>query len=419
MVEGALHELKDKPGTCVECGNSPVRHIEHYAAATLSIWAAESAYARSASHALARAVEKILDAAEQPFFRLLARAPFVGFSTAIEAAATYRSQVVWEEAARRGIEMEQLVVFGRGTEVYRARIGSAWHYFHSIPVPYSMRSAHIDWIDDKYLLKRALFEGGVPAPRSISVRTVEEALRAFRAIAVPAVVKPRSGSRGRHTAVGLRKEEDVAAALRSARQLCRYAVVEEYLEGSVCRGTVVGGRLAGLFEARPPTIVGDGASTIAELVEAANGRKPKRVLDIVLSGEHERFLARRGLMLDSVPERGLCVPLSHRTGRLFGGRTRELLGKEHPKLRAYLERAARLLEIPVVGFDLVIAEPERDPDGQRWGIIEANTLPYIDLHYLPLEGEPSNVACAVWDLWDVPMHSGGVDEREARATMTA
>jgi cyanophycin synthetase len=101
--------------------------------------------------------------------------------------------------------------------------------------------------------------------------------------------------------------------------------------------------------------------------------------------------------MHTVLPKDFILPLTHRTGRLFGGRTRELLGHEHPKLRAYLERAAVLLNTPIVGFDMIIPHPENDPDTQRWGIIEANSLPYIDLHYLPLEGEPSNVAESVWD----------------------
>jgi D-alanine-D-alanine ligase-like ATP-grasp enzyme len=93
------------------------------------------------------------------------------------------------------------------------------------------------------------------------------------------------------------------------------------------------------------------------------------------------------------------VPLTHRTGRLFGGETRELLASVHPKLRDTLERAVRTLDVPVVGLDVIIKDPEADPDTQTWGIIEANSLPFIDLHYLPLYGTPSNPAAQVWDLW--------------------
>jgi hypothetical protein len=40
-----------------------------------------------------------------------------------------------------------------------------------------------------------------------------------------------------------------------------------------------------------------------------------------------------------------------------------------------------------------------DPDMQHWGIIECNSLPFINLHHFPIEGNPENVASKIWDLW--------------------
>jgi cyanophycin synthetase len=309
---------------------------------------------------------------------------------------------VWEEALRRNIKMEQLVVFGSYTELYRAHIADRWEYFESIPVPAWLESGKASLIDDKFLIKMHLRTNGVPTPRTISVRTESEALSAFRELGTTAAVKPRAGSRGRHTTTNIRREEELLIAFRLAKKLCRYVAIEEHLSGSVCRATLVGGTLAGFLQADPPRVVGDGHRTIRELVAERNTERPDRVQEIVLGEEHERFLARQGYSLDSIPSTGVRIDLTHRTGRLFGGETRELLDTVHPKMRAYLERAAQLLQAPVVGLDLIIEDPESDPDTQRWGIIEANSLPYIDLHYLPLHGAPSNVASAVWDLWEKP-----------------
>lgn len=419
MTEGAPHEYKEKPGACPDCGNSPVNHFEHYVSNTLAVLTAEALSRKSGTHALfVRWAGRIFDSAEQGLQKALAAMPFARFSHDVAGATTYRSQVIWEEATRRGVDMEQLVLFGRGTEIYRAYIGGRWFYFQSLPIPPEKKGDSAAWLDDKYLLKHALSAAGVPAPRVVSVRTVEEARNAAKSIGV-SVIKPRSGSRGRHTSVHVKETADVEAAFLSARRLCRYVVVEAYLEGPVCRGTVIDGKLAGFFRADPPVVEGDGISTIRTLIEGKNARRHERVQDIVLSEEHRRFLSRKGLDEDSVLRAGETTPLTHRTGRLFGGVTRELLGAEHPKLREYLEKAAAALDVRVVGFDLIIADPEKDPDTQQWGIIEANSLPYIDLHYLALEGAPSNVASSVWNLWPTTMHSPVVDVRGARATMGA
>jgi cyanophycin synthetase len=398
MYISTYPEYRETKGACVECGNSPVNHLQTYWVQTLSLWMAGEKKGKvqtlldSWIDGLAKRIEPII-------FRILAALPVTRFGANPQDAATYRSQVIWEEAQRRGIEMEQMILFGMKTEVYRARIRGAWQYFQSLPVPDELSRARYEWIDDKYRLKKALTAIGVSVPRSISVTSAQGMREALRELGGPVVVKPRAGSRGRHTTVHVNDEADALAAFESAQTLCRYVVVEKHVNGNVCRGTVVGGKLVGFFEGCPPRVTGDGCSTVAGLIAAANTDKNERLEDIQLNTESMSFLRRIGYSPDSIPASGSSVALSHRTGRLFGGRTRELLGREHPVLREYLERAAKAVHAPIVGFDLIIPNLEADPDTQEWGIIEANSLPYIDLHYLPLEGEPSNVAAAVWDLW--------------------
>ena len=319
----------------------------------------------------------------------------------VSKALTYRSQVIWEEARRRGIPMQQAFFFGLPTDIYRATLRKKWIHFKSIPIPPNVSQDAYVWIDDKFLLKRVLREAHVPVPESVSTATRASARAAFERIKIPVAVKPRAGSRGRHTTVNVCTIEDLERAFKSARRLCRFVSIERYLEGSVCRATLVQGKLVGFFQADPPRVIGDGSSTLAELVAGQNAHKHERIGNIALNAEHEAFLHRQGLTMNSVPEKGRIVPLSHRTGRLFGGETRELLDTVHPTLRAHLERAARVVVgAPVVGFDLIIKDPTADPDAEEWGVIEANSLPFIDLHYLPLYGTPSNPAAAVWDMWN-------------------
>jgi len=397
-----VHEYKERPGACKSCGNSPVNHPIAYYVATFAI--AQAHVSRVARHvpllpAFESMVRRIMLRVDTLVYRLFTLLGFVTFNTVPEKAVSYRSQVVWEEAKRRGIEMEQVCFLGRHTEMYRAKLRDRWIYFESLPIPGEAAQHAYGWLDDKVMLNAFLRESGIPIPSARSVRSEEEAMQAFDEWGGLVVVKPRVGSRGRHTTTQIRDAEQVRSAFASARMLCRYAYISRHLEGSVCRGIVVDGKLAGFFQADPPRITGDGTSRINELIAAKNAAKPERVEDIVLTDEHHAFIDRMGYTPDSILEEGKEIDLTHRTGRLFGGETRELLSSVHPRLKSYLEQAAKALAVPIVGFDLIIKDPEVDPDTQEWGIIEANSLPFIDLHYLPLHGKPSNVAAKVWDLW--------------------
>jgi cyanophycin synthetase len=167
----------------------------------------------------------------------------------------------------------------------------------------------------------------------------------------------------------------------------------------VCRATFVSGKLMGFYRGMSPFVVGDGKKTIAELIDEKDSNRNERVEKILVNKEMEDYVARVGYGMQDVLPEGLRLPLTYRTGRLFGGVTREMLDELHPSFEPILTEAAKLVGWPVLGFDCIVPEPTKDESSQRWGIIECNTLPFIDLHYYALEGKPKNIAGAIWDMW--------------------
>ncbi len=393
---------KGKRGACDACGDTPVMHFPTYWGQTFEVWLIDKT--ERAEHSflgsLQNAFEPFIDVLIKGIVRTALFLRIFRVSHEVERACSYRSQVVWEEAQRRGIPMEQIKVFGIYTELFRAKMHGRWIYFQSLPIPTHMAKRTYRSIDDKLRLKQFLTERGIPMTAAAHTVSIAEARAIFDALQKPVVVKPRLGSRARHTTTNIHTLAELETAFMSAQMLCRHVLIEEHLEGAVSRATAVDGQLTGFLQMFPARVIGDGVHTIAELVVVKNENRPERVQAITFDNEHIAYLARSGYAINSIPARSERVVLSRRTGRFEGGATREMPSLVHPKLRAYIERAAQELRVPVVGFDIIIPDPEADPDSQRWGILEANSLPYIDLHYAPLDGEPSNVAGAVWDLWD-------------------
>ncbi|MFZ2593939.1 MAG: hypothetical protein WAX38_04175 [Minisyncoccia bacterium] len=395
-------EYKESYGDCVACANSPVNHRLSYISQTINIWIGQiwfnvCAHPRLKNIGLVQRYSALYW--DRVHYFLASLLGIVRYGTDVTRANSYRSQVIWEEARDRGITMEQVYVFKKPIDVYRAKLRNRWFHFESLPIPPELNQDGYQWFDDKHLLSLLLQASGIPTPHSKSLTHVKDVAPAMQELHPPCIVKPRIGSRGRHTTTYIRTIEEACSAFTTAQQLCRYVVLEEHLYGSVCRATVVGGKLAGFLKADPPHVIGDGSSTIAALVRKTNETRAPRVGEIIFTDEYIAYLQRQGYTSESVPACGVVVPITQRTGRLYGGETREMPDAIHPKLRTAIERAALLLAVPVVGFDLIIEHPEQDPDTQRWGIIEANSLPFIDLHYLPLFGVPSRVAKNVWDLW--------------------
>ncbi len=325
------------------------------------------------------------------------------FDTDIEKAASGRSKLIWEEAARRGIRMQQIVMFGKHLEQYRAKIDGRWIYFQSIPIPHFLPQGGYDWIDDKFRLTEKLSAAGIAAPKTSRVSSWSSAKRALVHLHSPLIVKPRSGSRGRHTTTNIKTETELRAAYRLAKMIAPALVVEEHLFGSVYRATVIDGKLVGFFRADPPQVIGNGTLTVRALIEKKNAERNEKLSEISINDDLISFLARSGYTLESALPAGSALDLSAKTGRMYGGYTREMLPEVHKNMHEIFARAGAAVDAGIVGFDLIIPDPKADPDTQRWGIIEANSLPFIDLHYFALEGTPINLAKNIWDLWDEKM----------------
>ena len=64
-----------------------------------------------------------------------------------------------------------------------------------------------------------------------------------------------------------------------------------------------------------------------------------------------------------------------------------------------LEHIGKFLKDPLVGVDFIMEDITKSWKEQNLsGIIECNSLPFIDLHHYPLFGKPNNVASKLWDL---------------------
>jgi D-alanine-D-alanine ligase-like ATP-grasp enzyme len=349
-------------------------------------------------------VKDFVDALPPVIFRILKFMHLAKFSDDLDQVATFRSRVIWEEARKRGIEMQQIFVYGKALEFYRAKIQNGkklgWIYFDSLPIPKRFLDTGELW-DNKSTLKHAFIKHGIPVPKFVEISAFKKnnLEKIFDGFVKPIIVKPRVGSRARHTTTNINTLEEFKNAIKIVKQITPYIIVEEHLYGDVCRATVVDGKLAGFYRGSVPEILGDGVHTVSELIEIKNKNRPDRIGEVEITSEINDYISRAGFTLNSIPKLGEQVKLTHRTGRLHGGITHEMIDELHPSFVPILEKAGKTTRLAIAGFDCIVPDPLSDANSQKWGIIECNTLPFIDLHYYALKGKPRNIAGMIWDLW--------------------
>ena len=381
---------------CPHCGNNPVSHF--------SAWVNNSFGVPANRLYLAVCGER-----EQKFAGYLVKHMFDIFLGVLRffgvitiyhepsRAGTARGRVLWEEARRRGIHIEGLLFFGQITDSYIARVKGHKIYFSGLPRPAYTGTGSDWWLDDKAILKEKLASAGISVPAGGSFSRFDDCARHFGTLRKPVIVKPQLGSRGRHTTTHIYTKDQLREAFTIAKQISYWSVMEEHLEGSVYRATMIDGTVTGVLRGDPPRITGDGASAILQLVEKKNKARHEKVSEILLNERHRDFLARTGRNFMTVPARGEVVDLLASIGVSYGGHSKEVTNETHHEIKGIMEKAAAVVADPIIGFDFIIPDIEKPPAGQRWGIIECNSTPFINLHHDPVEGVPANAAKHVWD----------------------
>jgi cyanophycin synthetase len=230
----------------------------------------------------------------------------------------------------------------------------------------------------------ALARVSLPVPRQAVVTTVEAAVDACSQVGFPVVVKPLLGSGGRGVSVGLETHEEVRAAARSAFRGDKSVVVESYIRGDDHRLLVIGGELRAAAKRLPPSVVGNGRSTVRELMDELN-RDPRRGDSALMHPIHvdvhvERVLAKQRVKWETVLEAGRRIMLRGTANLAGGGTAIDVTDVVHPDNRALAVRAAHQIGLDIAGIDFITTDITKSWREVGGAICEINDWPSIGVH---------------------------------------
>jgi len=254
---------------------------------------------------------------------------------------------------------------------------------------------------DKDLTKSLLQACGVPVPEGRLVESPEDAWEAAEEIGVPVVVKPRDGNHGRGVTTELMTREEVETAYKLALDEGNGVIVERFVRGNEHRLLVVGGRVVAAARGESASVVGDGRSTVTELIDNQINIDPRRgttdadPLNLILVDEDPavRFeLLRQGFQTDSIPPKGVQVLIQRNGNVAF-----DVTDQVHPSIAAAASLAARIVGLDIAGVDLVVEDVSRPFSEQRGGIVEVNAGPGLLMHLKHADGEARPVGKAIVD----------------------
>ncbi|MFB2881643.1 cyanophycin synthetase [Floridanema aerugineum] len=319
---------------------------------------------------------------------------------AADAALGPSTETIVKEAEARGIpwtplSARALVQFGQG--VYQKRIQATLSSQTGI--------LGVELASDKESTKQILREAGVPVPRGTVINYLDELADAIADVGgYPIVIKPLDGNHGRGITINITTWEEAEEAYDAAKQVSKAVIVERYYQGRDHRILVVNGKVVAVAERIPAHVVGDGKSTIQELIDETN-RDPNRgvghdnvLTRIELDRTSWQLLEKQGYTLETVlPAEQICylrATANLSTGGIAVDRTDEI----HPENVWIAQRVAKIIGLDIAGIDVVTADitrPLKEMDGV---IVEVNAAPGFRMHAAPSRGIARNVGGAVIDM---------------------
>lgn len=267
---------------------------------------------------------------------------------------------------------------------------------------------------DKQLTRTLLHAVGVPVPEGRPVVDADDAWAAAEELGLPVVVKPQYGNHGRGVATNLTSRAQIDRAYEAACAEGDSILVETYIPGADYRLLVIGNRLIAAALREPAHVIGDGRSTVAELVAEVN-RDPRRsdghatVLSFIkLDAVGLAVLAEQGYSPESVPLAGQRVWIRRNGNLSTGGTAEDVTDRVHPQVAARAVDAARAVGLDIAGVDVVAVDIGRPLEEQRGAVVEVNAGPGLRMHLEPSSGQPRPVGEAIVSLLFPEGHTGRI-----------
>jgi len=283
-----------------------------------------------------------------------------------EAQFNPYARIIVEEAHRRGIEVQvDDAEAGLFTLVHGSRRVRCRESLSDLTSAISMTLCQ-----NKSLTHKVLKSAGLNLPAQQLAGNADDNL-AFLDEHERVVVKPLDGEQGQGVAVDLRTIEEVQSAIETARQFDSQVLLESFHEGLDLRILVIGFEVVAAAIRRPAEVIGDGRHTIGALIEAQSRRRQAATggeSKIPMDAETLRTLNAAGFDYDSVLPAGEHLFVRRTANLHTGGVLEDVTAILHPTLVDAAVRAARALDIPMVGLDLLVPAA----DQPEYVFIEAN-----------------------------------------------
>ena len=254
--------------------------------------------------------------------------------------------------------------------------------------------------DTKYMLDKA----EIPIPKGEVVKSEEGLKDAIDYLGYPLVIKPINGNHGRGITINIQNWDEALFAFKAAKEISRSVIVEKYIVGDDYRLLVINYKLVAAAKRSPAHVIGDGVSTIQQLVDEVN-KDPRRgyghekvLTQIHIDKMTEEILENKKLKLSDVLPKGEKLNLKDTANLSTGGTATDVTDIVHPYNVLMAERISKIVGLDICGIDLMTTDISVPTNETGGAVLEVNAAPGFRMHIAPSDGLARNVAANVIDM---------------------
>lgn len=316
-------------------------------------------------------------------------------------------RIPFNESNHPGAHTEYIVAAARKSGLHVQKVGLGYYFYRENVLVGGVRqmlsslvsSVALSACNNKRITKELLASSGVSTPSGATFRRDERdlAYAYFLNLARPAVVKPSDGIGGAGVTCGVVGGEQFGEAWNksiAASPSHGSIIVEEYVTGVDVRAYVVGEKLVAAATRLPAFVIGDGGSTLAELLERKRTmRKRNAYLRRMPIAIDEAWIQNSGHTLNNIVEKDNVVVLNGTVNLHQGGEHVDVTDILSPEVKELAVRAASAIPgLGAAGIDLLVKSPRIADEAV---VLEANAKANISVHHLPAYGKAVDVGNAI------------------------
>ena len=265
-------------------------------------------------------------------------------------------------------------------------------------------SIAVDLASNKDETKRMLKDAAIPVAKGVCISNPDDLEDAVKSVGFPLVFKPLDGNHGKGASINVKTMEEAVEAFAHAKKYSRKIIIEKFITGYDFRVLVINNRFIAAALREPAHVIGDGKSTIQQLIDKENldprrGYGHENVLtEISVDRETLEQLAKKEYNLETILKKDEHCYLKGTANLSTGGTSTDVTDIVHPHNIFICERISRVIGLDICGIDIMASNLSEPLEITGGVVLEVNAAPGFRMHLAPAKGLPRNVAAPVIDM---------------------